>query len=476
MADKHFQTEINNFRTLNPNDHPRNIADDEMSLCVGFMPVGRALKTVPSNVLTLEASTDPDLDINAMFEGNFSGARYRLVALSDGSLIRYSTAWAGRTVVAAAGSFTSPAFAQWKNSHVLIIDPTKGYFSFDGTTLSARISTYVGTSIAVFKQRAFIADGLVITFSDPNNFSGFAAGGGSISDNYPSIGLAIIKLVAIQDYLYIIGQRGTHIIHGIQILDDASTIFTISDALPNIGTNHSNTICVHGNTLFLLDTKGLVAIEGTSFTVFSGPIAGLLSVISNLGTASCFHVTLYGKVVFCFTAALTSPVSGLQEQWFMCLTEGRWFCVKIGNGSLYSIALTVQDIDFGGYNAYLARYNGGSGNGNDINQAFGGTGSVLKKVRTKAFSFGATTKDKTVSKVGAIATAAGLAPTLRVISDISGSATLLTPDNAPDSGDYLYAREIDARGKSMAIDFEETSATQYTLSGFIVEGTVGADW
>jgi hypothetical protein len=392
-------------------------------------------------------------------------ATVRVVSVAAGVVTEIVLVNAGTGYVAGAGQATSSGGTGC----------TVNVTNMD-SSLSARISTYVGTSIAVFEQRAFLANGLVITFSEANDFDGFGTGSGSVQDNLPSIGLAITKLISLGDYLYVIGQRGTHIINSTQVLDDASYIFTISDALPNIGTNYPNTILVHENSIYLFSVKGLVAISGTTFEIFSDGIAYLLSLITNLSSASCFLVSLFGKTVFCFTATLTSPISAQAEQWFLCLVDGTWFCAKAGAGSLYSVALTVQNSTFASYETFLGKYNIGSGNGNEITEAFGGTASTLKKVRTKAFSFGATAKDKTITRAGAVVTAGGLTPTLRVISDITGTATLLAPDAVPDSGDYLYTREIDARGKALAIDYEETSATQYTLSGFVIEGVVGADW
>ena len=464
---KPFQSELNNFRALNASDHPRNIADDELAALIGFMPVGRSLKTVRST--SSYADLSASLTIRSVFECNFSGAVRYLVAFSDGSLYRYNNTFGSPTLVAAAGTFTVPAFAQWVSpttgDRVLIIDPTAGYFSYDNATLSAKISTYVGTSIAVYKQRAFIANGRNYYYSDPDDFTGFAAGGGAAKDNYPSLGTSIIKLVAQEDYLYLIGDKGTHILHGIQILADASTAFTLSDSLPGIGTNELHSISTWKNAIWLWGIDGITVIQGASYNVVSGPIVDLLNVVSSIGAS--FFVRIHRRIVFCVSVQLTSPLSGQVELWLLCFTEGKWFCVK--TDIFYDRAITSHNFE----NVYALPIATSTA---IVYSAFLGSAAMLRKVRTKAFSFGSSTKNKQIIKVGVIATASGLTPTVQAISDRSGSAALLPPDAVPDSGDYLYSKEIDARGKSVAFDYEETSATQYTLSGLILEGTTGADW
>src|SRR5438445_12470868 len=94
-----------------------------------------------------------------------NGAPVMIAVGSDGSLTQV-TPGGVTTVIAGAGTVTTLAhIAIFRTSPVLTVDPTFGYFSWDGTTFTTISTTLIGTAIAVFEGRVWIANNRTITFS-----------------------------------------------------------------------------------------------------------------------------------------------------------------------------------------------------------------------------------------------------------------------------------------------------------------------
>jgi hypothetical protein len=126
---------VKQFKGVNTKANRTAIADDEFYWLENAMPIGYGnLKITPtySNVgvtfastVTYFASASINLvDYLVAFETN-GGAEY----------VRLDTN--AKSTLAAAGTFSSSGvnISQWKNDRVLILDPAKGYFTWDGTSL-----------------------------------------------------------------------------------------------------------------------------------------------------------------------------------------------------------------------------------------------------------------------------------------------------------------------------------------------------
>lgn len=208
--DTGFELEINTFRTVNTKDSPVTMKDDELPILINLMPIGTFLNVVPgfSEVLatignsetawtaaqgvtinttvrrptvpngfiyvasqsgTTDATTEPTWPVDgtteitdgtAKWKGysctikrfadiNIGGTVYKLVATVGGKLYRLDSAYTQVLLnPSTAIIFSDPQFEQWKYTHALIIDPTAGYYSYDGTNLVYRTTPVVTISIA----------------------------------------------------------------------------------------------------------------------------------------------------------------------------------------------------------------------------------------------------------------------------------------------------------------------------------------
>jgi hypothetical protein len=132
---------IKTFKGINTKSNRTAIEEDEFSWLENAQPIGYAnLKITPnyvtvtdgagnaivwSNTVTHLASTNIDLtDYVISFQAN-GGAEY------------YNISTKTKGTIAAAGTFSAAGIqtAQWKNERTLILDPQKGYFTWDGNNV-----------------------------------------------------------------------------------------------------------------------------------------------------------------------------------------------------------------------------------------------------------------------------------------------------------------------------------------------------
>jgi hypothetical protein len=557
---KDFQVEINNFRTYNSKDNPVTMKDDELPVLLNFMPIGTSLYSMPGYVIpdtgdiaTTGAKTLDGTTIIRMYDANLDGTIYKIVACSDGSLYQFDTSttpWT-RTTIAGIGTFTGssagPYFEQWEYTKLLIIDP-KGYWSYAhggsitplGGTTNARRG---GESIAVWKNQIFFggsatsADGdtrRTIFYSVAGSYTNFTDPNTSLpqaqTDNYASLRNKINALVATQDYLYVIGDHGTHVMSGVQMLSSGSYAFTLTNSLPGIGTVFPESVQAYGDTIFMLSSTGVHAISAGSHELLSSYLDGIFPSIDLTFYPVSFIAEIYNKTVFCLLVQVISPLDAIKQKWFLCYYEGRWFPVfmgVVGGGS-------PLDFNFAGQRQSATDATCFAAYDNQIVQLFTGSIQLTKKIRTKLYNLGDSIHDKQVLRIGVILanTQAFITPfsaSVRCYAKIVSASPIVSfapntvewsnrysavlpweasiggtivptteyPADSPPftwnkivggseqtltwftiGGEAYGMTQCDGRGKRIAIDYEESdsSGPVYVLAGFIVEGQIGADW
>lgn len=343
--------------------------------------------------------------------------------------------------------------------------------------LTALAAPSTGTSIAVFQGRVWVATGnKTIQFSAPDSFSDFqvASSGGAVNDIYASLGKKIVNLIPTQDYLYIVGDHGTHVLSGVQVFSTGSTIFNIIDALPGIGSTYPDTACVLAGQGLIMGDMGVHAISAGSYQLISSYLDGLFLKLDTSFSPVASFVKIYNKLCYCILARVTSPIDGTTQKWLMCFYEGRWFFVQYGQDFTYIMQIP-SDTDTKSYACY----------GNNIIQIFTGASSIRKKFRTKASAFGVPLHDKQILNIGAqlssdTAIATLVQATMSVLGYGTDSATVDFDMSGTGSQSFdnvfgFKSVEGSSRGKRLQIDFDETSAAVYTLSGILIEGQFGAD-
>ena len=131
---------VKTFRGLDTQANRTAIKDDEFSWLENAQPIGYAnLKIIP-NYNTVSISNTAVTWANTattLASGNINVKDYIVAFEADGSAEYYNATDGTKGTVAASGTFSGSGVqtAQWKNNNLLILDPSKGYFAWDGNNV-----------------------------------------------------------------------------------------------------------------------------------------------------------------------------------------------------------------------------------------------------------------------------------------------------------------------------------------------------
>jgi len=169
---------IKNFKGINTKANRTAIDDSEFSWIENAMPIGAGnIKTLlkQSQVLTSgNAAVTFANTVVALKSANIGLSDYILAAEADGRMEYFNVTSGTKGNVATTGTFSSSGVktAQYKNERVMIADPSKGLFSWDGTNVIA-----VGSVGAIFliDHGTGYTEAPTVTISAPNDANGVQA-------------------------------------------------------------------------------------------------------------------------------------------------------------------------------------------------------------------------------------------------------------------------------------------------------------
>ena len=169
---------IKDFRGINTHANRTAIPENEFSWLENAMPVGSGnLKIIPAqisvtnsggNVVTWTTAT------TYLTSSNINLSDYVVSFQSNGAAENFNIQSATKNSVAASGKFSGSGLrtAQWKNERLLIIDPSKGLYSWDGNNVVSIGS--VGT-IAVTNPGTGYTSAPSVAISAPDDANGVQA-------------------------------------------------------------------------------------------------------------------------------------------------------------------------------------------------------------------------------------------------------------------------------------------------------------
>jgi hypothetical protein len=132
---------IKTFKGINTKANRTAIEEDEFSWLENAQPVGYAnLKITPNYVTVKDSGGNAVVWSNVvshLASTNIDLTDYVVAFQADGRAEYYNTTTKVKGTVAAAGTFSSVGIqtAQWKNKRMLILDPQKGYYTWDGNNV-----------------------------------------------------------------------------------------------------------------------------------------------------------------------------------------------------------------------------------------------------------------------------------------------------------------------------------------------------
>jgi hypothetical protein len=124
------------FSGVNTKANRTAIKEDEFAWLENAMPIGHGnIRVVPGPSTVTGITFSASVSYAAY--ANIGTTNYYLAFMSDGGLEVVNLTTNIKSTVAAAATFSTSGVASsnWNNSTVLIIDPVKGYFQWNGTTL-----------------------------------------------------------------------------------------------------------------------------------------------------------------------------------------------------------------------------------------------------------------------------------------------------------------------------------------------------
>lgn len=169
---------IKNFKGINTKANRTAIDDSEFSWIENAMPIGSGnIKTLlkQSQVLTSgNAAVTFANTVVALKSANIGLSDYILAAEADGRMEYFNVTSGTKGNVATTGTFSSSGVktAQYKNERVMIADPSKGLFSWNGNNVIA-----IGSVGAIFliNHGTGYTEAPTVTISAPNDANGTQA-------------------------------------------------------------------------------------------------------------------------------------------------------------------------------------------------------------------------------------------------------------------------------------------------------------
>jgi hypothetical protein len=124
---------FDSFEKMNTKVARQNLPAKQVAWMENLQPIAaNDLQTVPGAAATL--ATLAGKTVSREFPANIGAVDYVIQFNTDGSCIAVNTNGGAQTVVAAAATFSAtPDMTVFSSSRILIMDPTKGYATWDGT-------------------------------------------------------------------------------------------------------------------------------------------------------------------------------------------------------------------------------------------------------------------------------------------------------------------------------------------------------
>ena len=164
---------VKNFRGVNTKANRTAIGDDEFYWLENAMPVGYANLKITPTFDNVGSITFSNTVVN-FFSANIGLDDYLIAFQSNGSCEYVNLTTNVKGTLASASTFSTSGMnvSQWKNERLLIIDPTKGYFTWDGTNL---ISVGSVGSIGLVSGGTGYTSAPSVVISAPNQANGIQA-------------------------------------------------------------------------------------------------------------------------------------------------------------------------------------------------------------------------------------------------------------------------------------------------------------
>lgn len=554
------------FKGLNTKANRTAIDENEFSWIENAQPVGFGnIKIIPGpqtiNTSVFSANTSYFTAVNIGLED------YVLSFQENGAAqyVKISDYTSGN--ITGSGTFSNAGVqvTQWDNERALIIDPSKGYFSWDGTdllsigsvglititsggsgynaapnvtisaptqtngvqatavatlsngtvtsitlteaglgytnaanltvtisasptgnnaTATANLFTQVGTSIASFSGRTWIADQRTIYYSAAgtyNDFTSVSAGNITLVDS--TLHGYIKQLLSANNFLYIFGDDSINVFSDVRVNDLGVTLFTNTNISASVGSQLPEAIIPYFRSILFMNNYGVYALVGTTTTKISDSLDGIFTDID-------FNSPIYaGQVIInnilCAAFNFRYNDGGNYRYIQAVFFDKKWFIGSQGDDVKYVYSVPR--------NGLIKLY---STNGTDLKHIYGNVAAEVDTyIETALWPLGDPIRTKQALKVGIEATLSNsilltatidsenqTSPEIQLSNTVlwtnylndpinwinnNSQVVLWSPTNQID-GYYLYKADAPMWGKYIGVTLTSTGSN-YTINGFQLE-------
>lgn len=160
------------WKKMNTKVARQNLREDELAWAENLQPIGgNDWQTVPGDQAAL--TTIVGKTVARVFPASIGGVDYIIYFATDGSCTAVNANTGAQTAIAAAAFFsTTPDLTTFASSRILIMDPTGGYATWDGTLFVA--SGGLSPNIHVTNGGSLYASPPTVSFSGGNGFGATA--------------------------------------------------------------------------------------------------------------------------------------------------------------------------------------------------------------------------------------------------------------------------------------------------------------
>lgn len=390
--------EIREFRGMNATDSRTTIEDTEFAWLENFIPVGKGdLRLVPPRGPDVGTPTAGSIATVWGFQLTLAAVTtpfLYLVHLS-GAVTQINSVNGATTTVCGAGILSGQTrLAVWRDTHILFIDPTKGYAKWDGTTFTIIDAAKTGRAVAIFEGRAWLLRASrTIEFTAPNTFDDFtgAAGAGVVTVTDSAFVGAITELESALQQLWIVGSGAINAISNVVTAGSPLiTTFSITNIVSNVGSPFPSSVTSFLRTFLMLSPIGVYAIVGATPQKLSDKLDGLFPrlLFQNRTDWSAAVGNIYNVFIWAVHITLRDPIddaiSGTDRPILLCFAQGKWFLANQDPNLTFITSLTST----------AGRPEIWGTDGLTVFKLFGGVGAVPYRIKTKLYAFGSSVQWK----------------------------------------------------------------------------------
>lgn len=193
----------------------------------------------------------------------------------------------------------------------------------------------IGTAIAVYAGRVWIANGRAVSFTNANAYNQYTVSGSSfvIEDDYMHASITV--LFAANNYLYIFGQDSIDVLSNVTVTNGIVS-FTRVNVTPSVGTSQPSSIFGFFRSIAFANSQGFFLLTGATPDEMSKSIVQLTEAINQAVPIYGGAVSVKGKLcaAFLFSFADTFTVVGPTTRSMLALFfNGKWWFASPGGFS-----------------------------------------------------------------------------------------------------------------------------------------------